>query len=226
MPKYYINSLRINANRRINQYFGGDEKFLDTLKLPYELKYSNLDKCDIYFGLTKKIESIEKEKLLLNLLKVEKNLKKIAFLLNMDDETVESIVEKNSIFFKNGDIDLKKIEDNCKIWENDLIIEIAKRSTKSVPAIDNNVKLLGLPREELKEYYGASFSKNGEEYEIRKEIVEKLMVDAHSIQNMSEISGIEKFYVDIIVDDENYNKFLSKYYDKYANEELIKYTNV
>lgn len=226
IPKCYANSLRIKTLLNIGDYLNNYNKYLDVLKLPYKFEYLGLETYDIYRDVTHKIKEYEEEKLVLDLLSVEKNLKKIAFICDLTDETIESIVDKNSIFMSNGKIDLKRIKNKCEIWERELVTEIAKRSTDSWPAVENNMKLLGLPRDELEKYFKQFPSQKGEEYEMRRKIVERLMPDAHSVQDMSEISGIHKFYIEFIVDKKYYNKFFSKYYDRYANEKLIKYESI
>lgn len=47
------------------------------------------------------------------------------------------------------------------------------------------------------------------------------MEDSHSLQDISEISGISKFYANLIADMDYYNRYFEKYYSKYDDEKLI-----
>ena len=224
VPVCYEYMMRLESLQTIFKYLKFDEKYLEVLNISHELNYPGLERYDVYTYITRKIRNYVQELHVLNLLSVEGNLKRVAFISNIPDERIERVLEKNSMFCSNGKIDMKRIEDKCRIWKRELEVEIAKRSTDGWPAVENNVKLLGLDKYKLEEIFNSYHSQEGEEFEFRKGIVERLMADAHSIQDISEISGIAQFYVDLNVDDAYYSRYFSRYYDRYANEELIKYS--
>ena len=223
MEKYYANTLRLKSMKRMINHINFDEELLMACNVPYSWPENPIYYTEIYRKIKFKIKDFEKEKMVINLLAVEKNLKKIAFICNVKDEMVENIKDKNAQFFKNGKLNLEKIKDENNKWKAELEYEIAKRTTNSYPAIEINSRIFDIKKEELEEFFEQNYSQKGLEYNIRKEIVENLMQDSHSPQEISEISSIEKFYVNLIADKKYYNRYLKKYYDKYANEKLIDY---
>ena len=223
MEKYYANNLRIKAMMRAVEYFNDSKDLIMACKVPYQWPEGSFCNPEIYHYIKYNMKDFEEKKMIINLLRVEPNLKKVAFICNVSDEAVEEVKNTNSMFFKNDELNYENFENHLYKWEGELKYEIAKRTTNSYPAIDINAKIFNFDISELEKFQEESHSQNGKEYEMRKEIVENLMQDAHSLQDISEISGIEKFYANLIVDDKYYDKYFEKYYDKYADEELIEY---
>ena len=223
MENYYANNLRLKALCRISQYMKDCNDLFYACKVLNTWPEESLYKYDIYHYIKYKIKDFEEKKIIIDLFTVENNLKKIAFICNVCDETVEEVKNNNSIFFKNDKLNYEKLKKEELKWEMELEYEIAKRTTNSYPAIDINNKIFNIDKKELEKFHNESYSQHGREYEIRKDIVEKLMQEPHSLQDISEISGIEKFYANMIVDNKYYDRYFEKYYDKYADEELIDY---
>ena len=223
MEKYYANNLRLKSIWRILKYLNDNENLINACKLPYSWPEGSIKNCDIYHYIKYKIKDFEDKKMIINLLTVDENLKKIAFICNVSDEIVEEVKNNNSMFFKNDRLNLQKLEKEQLKWEEELKYEISKRTTNTYPAVEINNKIFNIDKQELEKIHKESYSQHGREYEIRKDIVEKLMQEPHSLQDISEISGIEKFYANMIVDNEYYNRYFEKYYDKYSDEKLIEY---
>ena len=223
MQHYHANYLRIKAILRISEHFSDFDDLISACKPPYTWPEGNIDNYDLDYYIKYDIKDFEEKKMIINLLGVEENLKKIAFICNVKDELVEEVKRDNSMFFKNGRLDYEKLKKEELKWEMELEYEIAKRTTNSAPAIEINSKIFSIEKGELEKFFENSHSNQSTQYLMGKEIVEKLMQDSHSLQDISEISGIEKFYANLIVDDKYYNRYFEKYYDKYADEGLIEY---
>lgn len=223
MEKYYANFLRLEAICRIALHMNDCEDLINACKMPHSWPEGSLYNYDLYHYIKYRIKDFEEKKMILNLLAVDENLKRIAFICNAGDETVEEVKNTNSMFFKNNKLNHEKLEKEMHKWEEELEYEIAKRTTNTCPAIEMNAKIFNIPKEELKKFNEQANSQKGKEYEIRKGIVENLMQDPHSLQDISEISGMAKFYANLIADRKYYDKYFLKYYDKYADEEMIEY---
>lgn len=222
MRMHYANSLRIDALMRILDHLDYSEELVWSCKLPYAVDSSKIDD-ELYRYVKKQFEEIEEKKMLINLFEVDDNLKRIAFISNLPDEKIEEFKDKNNMFFKNNKLNIAKLKKQQEIWEENLKMEIAKRSTIYHSSIEPNMKIFSISQDELERYCDETSSTSCESYNIRRNIAENLMEYSHSMQEISEICGLYKFYVNLFASRQYYNRYFEKYYEKYEDEELIKY---
>lgn len=215
------NDLRFKILRNCIDYLKDYKDMLGILFNFTDLKNQYEKNTDLYINSSYKIKSIEEEKIILELLSVENNLKKIAFIMELSDKKIESVVDKNSIFFSKGKLDKSKFDKELSLWESELKYEIAQRSTTGYPDIEINSKILGLNKNYLKYIFENYYHKEGKHYILRKNIAKKLMEDFLTIQEISEISGLSTFHIEQIADENYYNGLFSKYYDEHGDKKLI-----
>ena len=222
MKQYHANCMRLEAMLRVAQHFIDYEILLNALKVPYSWNDDKYKYFEINLYLKDKIKDFELKTMMAKLFSVEENSKKIAFILNRDENEIEEFKSTNSMFFKNNKFNMDKFEDMRLKWENELKTETAMRASYYGDP-DEICRYFKLDKNEIWENIEARHDKENENYNVRKTIADKLIKYGHSRQVISEISGIGKFYVTLMTDNRYFATYFYRYYDKFKNEKLIEY---
>lgn len=222
MQEQYKNNLRFsivkNADtEKVTEFYNSPDKIND-----FDENY------ELYLLVCQKIEKLEYEKVILELLSIPISIDKIALICGVEKDYVCEIKQKNSLFFKGDKLNLSKLESELSKWHYELKLEIAKRTKRSAPSDEIICAMLDFDMQTFEKIPRITYSSTSNDFKIRKSVLDKFKNLNYGVEDVVEITGIDYFHMEMIYiqsDIHFYTKFYGnsylKHYSQHGDKELI-----